>query len=165
MRRARVAAVLTAAATAVVVAVPAAAHAATITQAFAADSGDSCRYGTTSGTLGWQYGITTSPLPVSAVAVSGTLTDHPAPTDPATTCRSDGYSSTVTFVAYAGTAEVGRQSRTADNATVSFSFTLGGASTAPGVDRVVVQVCRNPVVTLPPSYCGKAVTYLAPPTA
>jgi hypothetical protein len=25
-----------------------------------------------------------------------------------------------------------------------------------------VQVCRNPVVTLPPSYCGKPVTYTSP---
>jgi hypothetical protein len=165
MRRVRFAAVVAAAATAVL-AFPATANAATINQPFAADSGDSCPYGSTAGTLGWQYGISTSPLPVTAVAVTGKLTDRPTPADPSAACRSDGYSSTVTVVAYAGTVEVARQSRTADNATISFAFTLSGSrTTSIGINRVVVQVCRNPVVTLPPSYCGKAVTYLAPPIA
>ncbi|MFG2041704.1 hypothetical protein [Dactylosporangium sp. NPDC048998] len=163
MRRARFAAI-PAAAAAAVLAFPAAAQAAVITQPFAADSGDSCRYGSTDGTLGWQYG-SASPLPTAGVAVSGKLADRPLPTDPAATCGDDGYSSTVTFVAYAGNVEVGRQSRTADNTTTSFSFVLGAGSNSTGVNRVVVQVCRNPVVTLPPSYCGKAVTYLAPPVA
>lgn len=148
----------------VVLALPGSAHAASITQQFAADSGDACHYGTTSGTLGWTYG-TTSPLPVSAVAVKGQVSDRPLPTDPAAICTSDGYSSTATFTAYAGSVEIEQQSRSADNGTVSFEFTLGKATAAAAVDRVVVQVCRNPVRTLPPSYCGKAVTYLAPPIA
>lgn len=25
--------------------------------------------------------------------------------------------------------------------------------------HLVVQVCRDPILTLPPSYCGRAVTY------
>jgi hypothetical protein len=159
MRRARSAAILTAAVTATTaLAFPGAAHAAVISQAFAADSGDSCRYGTTSGTLGWQIGP--SPLPTPGVAVNGKVADRPLPTGPVTTCGNDGYSSTVSFTAYLGGVAVDRQSRTADNGTVTFSFTLG--STAKGVDRVDVQVCRNPVVTLPPSYCGRAVTYLRP---
>ncbi|MGI5186410.1 hypothetical protein ACQEVZ_60270 [Dactylosporangium sp. CA-152071] len=163
MRRVRFAAILmTAIATAL--AFPAVADAATINQPFAADSGDSCRYGSTAGTLGWQYG-TTSPLPVAGVAVTGKLADRPTPSDPAATCRDDGYSSTAVFVAYAGSVEVARQSRTANNATVSFAFTLGGNASTIGISRVVIQVCRNPVITLPPSYCGKPVTYLAPPVA
>ncbi|MEV8514587.1 hypothetical protein [Dactylosporangium sp. NPDC051484] len=164
MRRARFAAIPAAAAAVAALAFPAVAHAAVITRPFAADSGDSCRYGSTEGTLGWQYGPA-SPLPAAGVAVSGKLADRPLPSDPAAVCRDDGYSSTVTFVAYAGGAEVGRQSRTADNATTSFAFILGGTSAATGISSVVVQVCRTPVVTLPPSYCGKPVTYLAPPVA
>jgi hypothetical protein len=143
---------------------PGSAHAATITQQFAADSGDACRYGTTSGTLGWSYG-TASPLPVAGVDVQGRLTDRPLPVDPATGCPDDGYSSTATFTAYSGAVAVERRTETADDDAVSFAFSLGKASTAARIDRVVVQVCRNPVRTLPPSYCGKAVTYLAPPTA
>jgi hypothetical protein len=38
----------------------------------------------------------------------------PLPTGPAI-CRDGGYGSTATFVAYAGTVEVDRQSRTANN--------------------------------------------------
>nr|BFE61578.1 hypothetical protein GCM10020063_061040 [Dactylosporangium thailandense] len=161
MIRARSATLLAAAATAAVVGVPAAAHAAVVSQAFAADSGDSCRYGSSSGTFSWPQGPV-SPLPAPGVGVSGKVADRPLPIDPGPVCRDDGYSSTVTFVAYLGTTEVARQSRTADNGTVSFSFVLGGASADKGIDRITVQVCRNPVVTLPPSYCGRAVTYVAP---
>lgn len=160
MRTARLAAI--AAAMFAVVASPGIAEAATITQPFHADSGDSCRYGVTDGTLGWQYGGT-SPLPVRTVDVAGKLTDHPTPVEPVTACHSDGYSSTVSFVAYSGTVAVDRQTRTADNTTISFSFTLGSSSTTAQISRVVVQVCRKPVLTLPPSYCGTAVTYNAPP--
>jgi hypothetical protein len=160
MKAARLVAV--AAAAAAVLATPGIAEAATITRPFHADSGDSCLYGVADGTLGWRFG-STSPLPVGAVDVSGRLTDHPTPSDPATTCRSDGYSSTVTFVAYAGSVEVGRQLRAADNATVTYAFTLGAGAPTSGLTRVVVQVCRNPVHTLPPSYCGRAVTYTPPP--
>ncbi|WP_225850481.1 hypothetical protein [Streptomyces sp. HPF1205] len=155
---------LPAAAAAAVLAFPQAAQAATIDQPFAADSGDSCHYGTTSGTLGWTYGPTTSPLPVSGVEVSGRLTDLPLSTGPAFTCRDDGYSSTVTFTAYSGATAVDRASETVDDATVSFAFVLGAARTG-SIDHVVVQVCRDPVMTLPPSYCGKAVVYTAPPVA
>jgi hypothetical protein len=162
MRAARLAAAL--AATLAILAWPGTAHAATITQPFAADSGDACRYGTTSGTLGWRFG-TTSPLPVTAVDVKGQLTDHPLPSDPSTTCGDDGYLSIATFVAYRGSVEIDRQARTANNNVVTFQFTLGGTSTTGGISRVVIQVCRGPVITLPPSYCGRAVEYLAPPTA
>jgi hypothetical protein len=50
--------------------------------------------------------------------------------------------------------------------TVTFQVTLGGNSASTiVVDRVVIQVGRSPIVTLPPSYCGKVVTYPAAPTA
>ncbi|HEX5205026.1 MAG TPA: hypothetical protein VFW27_34330 [Actinoplanes sp.] len=145
---------------AILVATPGIARAATIAQPFKADSGDICRHGVTEGTLAWQTGVI-SPLPLLTVGVTGTVTDRPLPIDP-TNCHDDGYNSTATFVAYAGGAEVDRQSRTADNSTIQFRFSLG-STTKTAIDRVVVQVCRNPIVTLPPSYCGKPVTYLAPP--
>ncbi|WP_027345194.1 hypothetical protein [Hamadaea tsunoensis] len=163
MRTSRLISVLAAAVIAVLAA-PGAAHAATISQPFAANSGDACRYGTTAGTLNWHFGAT-SPLPGLGVDVKGTLTDHPQPIDPVTTCRDDGYYSTVTFVAYAGSVEVDRQSRSANNTTTSFTFALGGSATTSTVNRVVVQVCRSPLVTLPPSYCGAAVVYNPPPIA
>jgi hypothetical protein len=46
---------------------------------------------------------------------------------------------------------------------VTFSFTLGGSTTGDNISRVEIQVCRNPVVTLPPSYCGPKVVYTPPP--
>lgn len=161
MRAARLVAAL--AALLAAVAAPGIAHAATVTQSFYADSGDACRYGVTEGTLGWRYG-TASPVPALGVDVSGKLADQPVPSGPAT-CASDGYYSRATFIAYAGTVEIDRQTRTADNSVVPFTFTLGGNSTSTGINRVVIQVCRSPVITVPPSYCGKPVTYLAPPVA
>jgi hypothetical protein len=151
----------TIAAALIVIATPGVAEAATITRPFHADSGDSCRYGATDGTLGWQYG-TTSPLPVTAVDVVGKIVDRPTPADPSTACRNDNYFSVATFVAYSGSVEVDRNSVRADNASVSFSFRLGAASTV-SISRVEIQVCRHPLVTLPPSYCGPKVVYSAPP--
>jgi hypothetical protein len=140
------------------------AHADTaISRPFMADSGDACRYGVTQGTLNWLFGPSTSPLPVTAVDVRGTLIDHPTPADPASACRSDGFASTATFTGFSGSAAVARQQVRADNAIVQFQFRLAPSTTDQHLDRVVIQVCRGPVVTLPPSYCGTAVTYLPPP--
>jgi hypothetical protein len=147
-----------------VLAAPGTANAATISQPFAADSGDTCRYGNTNGTLGWRYG-TVSPLPLLAVDVKGQLTDRPLPNDPTIVCFDDRYYSAATFIAYAGSVEVARKTITANNNRVTFDFTLGGTSTTTGINRIVIQVCRSPITTLPPSYCGKAVEYRAPPTA
>jgi hypothetical protein len=146
------------AATLAALALPGTAHAALIPQPFAADSGDACPYGLTAGTLDWNF--STSPLPVRGVAVLGRLVDRPLPADPGRICLDDGYSSAATFVAYFGRAEVGRQAVSADNAVVPIGLRFMSE-----IDRIVVQVCRDPVRTLPPSYCGKAVEYPAPPLA
>jgi len=138
-----------AAAVLTVVMTPTAAHADT---RFHADSGDSCRYGTTDGVL-------TSRLAV--VVVKGTLTDRPTPTDP-TICRDDGFFSVATFTAFAGTRVVDQQAVRANNSTVRVELSLGQSPTIARIDRVVVQVCRHPLVTLPPSYCGRPAEYLAP---
>jgi hypothetical protein len=130
------------------------AHAATITRPFAADSGDACRYGATGGTLGWRYG-TRAPLVVIGVDVHGQLTDRPVPNDPSIGCFDDHYYSAATFTAYAGSVEVARKTSNANNK-VTFEFTLDGTSTTPAINRVVIQVCRSPISTQPPSYCGKA---------
>ena len=110
------------------------------------------------------HGGVNSPLPLQRVEVAGTLSDRPLPVEP-TICRDDGYQSTATFVAYAGEIEVDRQTRTVNNNTLRFRFVLGANAPRTGWNRIVVQVCRDPIYTLPPSYCGKAVTYLPPPIA
>jgi hypothetical protein len=138
-----------AAAVLAVVMTPTAAHADT---SFYADSGDSCRYGVTEGVLASSY---------ATVPVKGTLIDRPLPTVP-TLCRDDGFYSTATFTAYYGSRVVDQQAVRANNSIVRFSFVLGQNSTIGRIDRVVVQVCRGPVNTLPPTYCGKPAEYRAP---
>lgn len=51
----------------------------------------------------------------------------------------------------------------ADNGQVQFQFSLGTGRPESPVTHLVVQVCRDPLVTMPPSYCGRAVTYRASP--
>lgn len=122
---------------------------------FYADSGDNCVYGHTKGDLLW---VTPGPLPPVAVNLTGSVVDRPTPTDPRA-CRDDGFSSTATFTAYSGTVVVGSQEVRADNAEARFQFSLGTNRPGTPVTHLVIQVCRDPIVTLPPSYCGKAVTY------
>ena len=144
-------------------AIPAPAHADGIPpQPFYADSLsqlDTCPHGVTRGTLLWHL---PGPLPAVAVDVSGSLVDRPQPAEP-TFCREDGYFSYATFTAYSRNAVVDSRLVKADNGEVRFEFTLGTNSSASAITHLVVQVCRDPLVTLPPSYCGKAVTYY--PTA
>ncbi|HEU5156734.1 MAG TPA: hypothetical protein VFU43_07020 [Streptosporangiaceae bacterium] len=144
--------------------IPAQADAA-IQRPFQADSGDACLYGATEGVLAWQYGFRTSPLPLRAVDVKGTVTDHPVTDDPGFACRDDGYSTTASFTAYSGLAIVAEKSATANNAVVDFAFTFTSTTNTGQITRIVVRVCRNPLVTLPPSYCGKPAEYNAPPVA
>jgi len=153
-----------AAVVATVLATPTAAHAEqAISVPFSANSGDDCRYGVTEGTLTWRFG--TSPLPVTAVGVKGRLADRPLPADPAIPCRDDGLFSVATFTAFLGDRQVDRDARRADNSVVSFEFVLGDNSTTSRIDRVVVQVCRHRPTSTVPVYCGRAVSYPAPPVA
>jgi hypothetical protein len=141
------------------------AQAAAIQRPFAADSGDTCGYGSTEGTLTWRYGVRNSPLPLAAVDFKGTVTDRPAADDPDFSCRDDGYYSTARFTAYASNAVVAEKEVAANNAEIAFAFTFATSTNARQITRIVVQVCRDPMVTLPPSYCGKPVEYPAPPIA
>jgi hypothetical protein len=157
-----------AAVVATLLALPAPAHAdAVITQPFAATSGDACGYGFTEGTLTWRFG-STSPLPLAAVGVKGRLTDRPLPADPSTVCRDDGFFSIAAFAAFAGTVEVDREARRVNNGVVSFEFLLGDNSTVSRISRVVIQVCRQELISptpTPAAYCGRAVEYPVPPIA
>jgi len=128
---------------------------------FAADSGDACPYGVTRGTIDWV--ISGSSLrTVIGADIRGSLTDQPASPSPTTACRNDGFYSVATFTAvFAGGQRQARAIR-ADNQILSFGFRLIAPWTTAELDRVEVQVCRHPLVTLPPSYCGRTQIYLAP---
>lgn len=129
-------------------------------QPFYADSTssfDTCPHGSTKGTLLWR---TPGPVAPFAVDVSGEVVDRPTVASTTPGCAPDDYSSTAIFTAYSGSAVVGSKTVTVDNGVKTFQFTLGGTSTTSVLTRLTVQVCRNPVHTLPPSYCGKTVTYL-----
>ncbi len=130
-----------------------AAHAADVR--FHADSGDSCRYGSTDGVLSWN-------ATTIVVGVRGTVTDRPAPSTDPTLCRDDGYFTIATFVAYAGNTVLDRHAARANNAVVPVEFTLGSNAAIARLDRVVIQVCRSPINTPPPAYCGRAVEYHRP---
>jgi hypothetical protein len=119
---------------------------------FHADSGDACRYGTADGVLSTR---------LTLVAVKGTLTDRPTLAEP-TICRDDGYYSIATFTAYFGERVVDQQAVRINNGTALLELTLGQNSTIARIDRVVVQICRNPIATLPPGYCGRPAEYRAP---
>jgi hypothetical protein len=130
-------------------------------QPFYADSTnpyfDTCPHGITKGTLLW---YTPGPAAPFTVEISGEVVDQPTPDSTTPGCAPDDYSSTAIFTAYSGSAVVGYKTVTVDNAVKEFQFTLGGNSTAAVVlTQLTVQVCRDPVHTLPPSYCGKTVTY------
>ena len=144
-------------------AAPAHAEGSVVTQPFYADSGDTCRFGVTSGTLTW---ISRGPLATTVVDVAGSLLDRPLPTDPSTACRDPRYSS-ATFTAYRGIVVVDQEQQRVDNGRITFRFQLTAAPSGAYVpiDRVVVQVCRHapPGMGLP-DYCGRAVEYRQPPT-
>jgi len=117
---------------------------------------DTCPHGSTDGTLLWS---TPGPLLPLAVQVTGEVIDRPTATG-SVVCAPDDYSSTAIFTAYSGSVVAGTMRVTVDNGIKQFRFTLGGSNgTTSAVTKLTVQVCRSPVHTLPPSYCGKAVTY------
>jgi hypothetical protein len=129
-------------------------------QPFYADSTnayfDTCPHGITKGTLLWH---TPGPVAPVTVDISGEVVDRPTADGTTAGCALDDYSSTAIFTAYSGSTVVGYKTVTVDNGVKQFQFTLGGTSTASVLTRLTVQVCRDPVHTLPPSYCGKTVTY------
>jgi hypothetical protein len=138
-----------------------AAHADSVTHTFAADSGDSCRFGVTRGTMSW---ISRGAFAATTVAVAGSLVDRPVANDPSN-CNDPRYSS-VTFTAYRGTAVVDTELRRVDNAQVDFRFELTSTiwTVITPIDRVVVQVCRHaPPDIRVPDYCGRAIEYRQPP--
>lgn len=149
-------AVASAAAILVTLAIPAPARADIAPpQPFYADAGDACVYGYTKGSLLW---VTPGPLPPISVNVRGSIVDRPTPAD-SRACRDDGYYSTARFTAYSGSVVVGSQAVRADNGEVPFQLSLGTNRPGTPVTHLEVQVCRDPLLTLPPSYCGKVVTY------
>jgi hypothetical protein len=152
MNRLRLAAVIIFAVVSCLLTTSVAAHA-NAALPFGADSGDSCRYGRTQGTLVWRYSTTTPIRPI-AFDVRGTLIDHPLPDAWGFLCRDDGYYSVATFVAYLNNGLTQRAEARANNAIVSFDFALGSGSTTAGISRASVQVCRSPLSGTGPSYCG-----------
>ena len=90
----------------------------------------------------------------------GTLIDRPVPTDPVSVCADDRRFSSAVFTAYAGNLQVDTDQRRVDNGRLDFRFVLGGTTSTARVDKVVVQVCRESMISPTPSrYCGPAQTY------
>jgi hypothetical protein len=143
-----------------------------LTVKFHADSGDACAtpvgssgvpYGQTDGSIAWQG--RGGPGGYTWGQLTGSLTDRPVPWA-AIDCRDDGRYSTATFIGWSGPSEVAVQQVKADNTTVSFAFALGGPTTTGAVqsiDRITIQVCRSFYPPGPYIYCGKQVSYPAPP--
>jgi hypothetical protein len=125
-------------------------------QRFAADSGDSCRYGFTEGFLYW----VDNHLPdESAVRISGAVTDRPTPADPGTACRDDRRYTAVTFRAFTGDVVVDQEIHRVNNGTGSVNFALEGRPGVP-IDRVTITVCRELLAWTPTArYCGRTQTY------
>ena len=108
---------------------------------------DSCPHGITKGTIKLAGG----PLEIPRLSISGVLIDRPAPDDPSVACSDDGYYSVATFTSFYTTGASRQVTVRADNRTVPVAFSPGLAGT---ITKVTVKVCRDPLVTAPPSYCG-----------
>ncbi|MBB5081656.1 hypothetical protein [Nonomuraea endophytica] len=121
---------------------------------YAADSGDSCKRGSTEGSLEW----VTGPVIKPTVKVTGTLSDERE----FSTCAPDALYSRASFSAYHGSDKVAGGQVKADDATVPVALTLADASGVRTIDRVVVQVCRYSNSPVGISYCGPAKEYKAP---
>lgn len=142
------------------VATPSAASAsdAILPQKFAADSGDRCRFGYTEGILSWQWSRVGPQALATAVNLSGVLVDEPS-ASPSFVCRDDRYYTVATYVAYSGSTVVDRRAARVDNSAVRIDITLGGTTSAAGIARLVVQVCRSPLLGTGISYCGEPRSY------
>ncbi|MGC5053957.1 hypothetical protein ACLQ2S_21190 [Micromonospora sp. DT48] len=126
-----------------------------IPQRFSVPSGDSCAYGYTEGVLEWR-----SFAPAAAVRLTGVVVDRPIANEPIA-CRDDRRYTIATYVAYAGETVIDRAAQRADNSAVRLDLLLGSNTSAAGIDRVVIQVCRasfdRPSVA--PDYCGREYTF------
>jgi hypothetical protein len=133
---------------------PAAAQPPAVERPFAADSGDNCRYGSTEGILVWEAPV---------VGVAGTVSDRPLPADPGPFCPDDGFHTIAHFQAFIGNVLTDSESPRVDNNRLEFKFVLTPTS-APSIriDRVVVTVCREPLIRPGIGYCGKPQTYVPP---
>ncbi len=104
--------------------------------------GPSAKCGFTNGQFGWHPG---SP---QTVDVQGTAADHPLPGEPRNSAcgggvwyPDDGYSTDVTFTAYAGGSQVGSVSASRNNGERTFPSGFALHASGP-IERVTVQVCR-----------------------
>jgi hypothetical protein len=129
-----------------------------VEQRFAADSGDTCKYGFTKGSLLWTLGPWVAP---STVGVEGVLGDRPLPGEP-TVCRDDRRFSVVTVTAFAGNVVVDQRLVRADNQAVDYQFRLVNDTSLAPIDRVVLGVCRHPIEVGIPGYCGKRQEFRRP---
>lgn len=132
-----------------------------VAQPFAADSGDNCRYGSTTGTLTWAE---VHPPEFPSVAVSGTVADRPLPADPGPACPDDGHFTIANFAAYNGNVLVDSEAQQINNGRGAFDFRLAPSpgQLVPRIERVVVVVCREPVIGPGTGYCGQSQTYFPP---
>ncbi|MEQ4303013.1 hypothetical protein ABNF97_16715 [Plantactinospora sp. B6F1] len=132
-------------------------------QPFAADSGDSCRYGVAEGTL--EFLPISAPPGLGSVTVTGTIADRPYERDPGPVCRDDGLFSFVTFYAYGSGRLITEAAARVENDITKYSFQLGPREPSIGVDTLVVQVCRAATANaptplpIPAGYCGTPQIY------
>ncbi|MCG5215572.1 hypothetical protein [Streptosporangium sp. KLBMP 9127] len=130
---------------------PAAAQSLDTDVPFAADSGDSCRRGSTEGVLTWVDGPVIRPT----VRVRGHLRDE----GEFSPCALDRLFSLATYSAYAGGILVDSEQHKVDNGRIDLAFTLSGVG---GIDRVTVSVCRQTSSSPGIGYCGKLQEYKRP---
>ncbi|GAA3732643.1 hypothetical protein GCM10022225_13490 [Plantactinospora mayteni] len=132
-------------------------------QPFAADSGDSCRYGVAEGTL--EFIPISAPPGLGSVTVIGTIADRPHESDPGPVCRDDGLFSFVTFYAYGSGRLVAEATSRVDNDITKYTLQLAPREPSTGVDTLIVQVCRAATANaptplpIPSGYCGTPQVY------
>lgn len=131
--------------------------AAAVRLSYSADSGDACQYGYTKGLLNLPT------VPTRIVQVSGAVVDRPSGPGIPELCPDDGRFSLAILVAYTGRTAVDAERVPVDNAIREYKFDLTGTSSTQPIDRVTVQVCRQPRTPGgPPAYCGLTQNYPLP---
>ena len=124
---------------------------------FFADSGDKCQYGYTKGVLSLPS------VPTRLVKVAGVVVDRPDGPGIPELCPDDGRFSFAVLVAYIGTTSVDGERIPVDNSAREYRIDLTNMISTRPIDRVSVQVCRQPrLVGGPPAYCGVQQDYRLP---